>query len=45
MDWERAVTIDDALIDTGAYRSLIPRALAEHLGLVIIGSERDRTPD
>ena len=44
MDWLRTVTVDDAPIDTGSLRTLLPRSLADHLGLVIMGSERVQHP-
>ena len=42
---ERSVTVDDAIVDTGATRTTITRAIADQLGLEIIGSQEIRTAD
>ena len=40
---EQAVTVDDALVDTGATRTTIPRSLADELELDILGSSEVET--
>ncbi len=40
---QEAVEVDDALVDTGATWSVMPRSLADRLGLDIIGQKRVRT--
>ncbi len=42
---QEAVVVEDALVDTGATRTTLPRALAERLGLEIIGQEQTRTAE
>jgi len=42
---DQPVRIDDALVDTGATRTVIPRALASQLGLTILGQQEIRTAD
>ena len=44
-DRARSVIIPDALVDTGATRTTVPRAIADQLGLEILGSEEIRTAD
>ena len=38
-----AVSVPNALVDTGATRTMIPRSLANELGLEIVGSQTVRT--
>ena len=42
-DEVRRVTVDDAIVDTGATRLSLPKALIEQLGLTVIGSRKART--
>ncbi len=42
-DWQRAVDVDDALVDTGATFTTIPRSIAQRLGLQVFGRQRTRT--
>lgn len=42
---ERAIKIDNALVDTGATRTTINRSIADRLGLEIVGTQRVRTAD
>jgi aspartyl protease family protein len=42
---QEAVEVDDALVDTGATWSVMPRSLAYRLGLDIIGQKRLRTAE
>ena len=39
----RRVTVDDALVDTGATRLCLPTSLIEHLGLTPVGKRSART--
>ena len=41
----RSVRVPDALVDTGATRTTINRALAEQLGLEVVGTQEIRTAD
>jgi len=40
---DKAVEVPDALVDTGASMTTIPRSIANELGLRILGSQRART--
>jgi clan AA aspartic protease len=40
---DRSVTIDGALVDTGATRTTIPRSIAKDLGLEVVGRQQVRT--
>ena len=42
---ERSLIVPNALVDTGASRTTIPRALAEELQLEILGTSQVRTAD
>ena len=42
-DEVRRVTVDDAIVDTGATRLSLPKTLIEQLGLTVIGSRKART--
>jgi clan AA aspartic protease len=42
---ERSVTVQDALVDTGATRSLLPRPIATELGLEIRGQTEVQTAE
>ena len=42
-DRDRLVTVDSALVDTGATFTTIPRALADRLGLDVIGQRQARS--
>jgi aspartyl protease family protein len=42
---DRSVSLPDALIDTGATRTLIPRRIADELGLEIRGSAEVQTAE
>lgn len=39
----RHVTVDDAIVDTGATRLSLPKSLIERLGLTVIGNRKART--
>ena len=39
----KRVTVDDAIVDTGATRLSLPKSLIEQLGLTVIGSRKART--
>lgn len=39
----KRVTVDDAIVDTGATRLSLPKSLIEQLGLTVIGSRKSRT--
>lgn len=39
----RRVTVDDAVVDTGATRLSLPKPLIEQLGLIPVGSRKART--
>ena len=39
----RRVTVDDAIVDTGATRLSLPKSLIEQLGLTVIGNRKART--
>ena len=39
----RCITVDDAIVDTGATRLSLPKSLIEQLGLTPIGSRKART--
>jgi aspartyl protease family protein len=39
-EWSRAVLVDEAVVDTGATTTIIPRAIADQLGLSIFGKRR-----
>ena len=39
----KRVTVDDAIVDTGATRLSLPKSLIEQLGLTVIGSLKSRT--
>ena len=41
--WREPVEIEDALVDTGATFTTVPRALAEQLGLEVFGQQATRT--
>ena len=41
----QSVTIDAALVDTGATTTTVPRELAQQLGLPVVGTRRARTID
>jgi predicted aspartyl protease len=40
-----SIVVQDALVDTGATRTTIPRAMANKLELEIVGSQQIRTAD
>ena len=42
---DRVVRVTDALVDTGATRTTINRALSDQLGLEIVGTQQIRTAD
>ncbi len=39
----KRVTVDDAIVDTGATRLSLPKSLIEQLGLTVVGSRKSRT--
>jgi predicted aspartyl protease len=39
----RTVRVDNVLVDTGATRTAIPRAIADQLGLEVLGTQSVRT--